>query len=441
MFQGLTSKLQKLAALLPSRKYLTEDNIAAAVREVRLALLEADVQYQVASRFVKRVKERILGGALLKGVRPGEQFIELIHEELVSLMGSQESVLSLQGPLSSIMVCGLQGAGKTTTVAKLGRYIVKHFPRKKILTVACDLQRPGAVQQLRVLSEKAGLDLFSLDHERDPLVVAEKAFSYAKERGYQVVLFDTAGRLHLDEDLMEELAILKKKVTPQEVLFVANATLGQDAVNTVLEFDRKVGITGSILTMLDGDARAGCALSIFDVTGKPLKFEGVGEAIEDLQLFHPKSMADRILGMGDVVNLVKKAKEHFDEEQSLEMKEKLLTASFTYTDYLKQMGRLKKMGSLSGLLKMIPQVGSLFDTDVSDGQFRQMEALIYSMTPDERSEKVELCIARKKRIAKGSGVPFDQVGRLVNNFKQAKKLFKDMPSMKKKLKGMEIFPK
>jgi len=438
MFQGLTDKLQSVFSALRGRKVLTEENISDAVRQVRLALLDADVNYGVAGDFVKRVREKTLGSAVLKSVSPDQQFIKLVHEELVDFMGLEEAPLDLNGKLSVVMLCGLQGSGKTTSCAKLAAYIAKHEKHKRVLMTACDLQRPAAVEQLQKLGQGIGVSVFTIPGETKPLKVARKAVEMAKEQGYDVLLVDTAGRLHLDEELMAELEELKRELTPREVLFVANATTGQDAVRTAAEFDKRVQITGSILTMLDGNARAGAAISIREVTGKPLKFEGIGEKVADFQLFNPRSMADRILGMGDVINLVKKAQEAYDEEQSEELEAKLRKASFTYEDYLKQMSMMRKMGSFKSLIKMLPGMGDLGNLDVSEKEFGKLEAMILSMTPEERQEKHELTFSRRKRIGSGSGVHIDDVNRMVKGFKRVKQLFKSMPNMKAQAKKMGL---
>ncbi len=440
MFGALTDKLHNLFANLRGKKSLTEDNIADAVREVRLALLDADVNFSVVSAFVKRVKEKAVGDTVLKSVTPGQQFTKLIHDELIALMGSEESPLDLNAKLSVILLTGLQGSGKTTTAAKLAAYIGKTAKGKKVLLAACDLQRPAAIDQLKKLGADIGVPVFHEAGETNPLKMAKKALEAAEKGGFDVLIVDTAGRLHIDEGLMQELEEIRKALSPREVLFVANATTGQDAVKTAAEFDKRVQITGTILTMLDGNARAGAAISIAEVTHKPLKFEGIGEKVGDFQLFNPRSMADRILGMGDVINLVKKAEENYSEEESRELEKKLKKASFTYEDYLKQMGMVKKMGSFKSLLRMLPGMGSFGDLDFSDTEFNKMEAIIYSMTPDERRETVELEHGRRKRIAKGSGVPVDDVNRLVKNFKRVKQLFKNMPDMKAQAKKMGGMP-
>jgi len=434
MFGALTQKLQNLFSNLAGKKTLTEDNIADAVREVRLALLDADVNYSVTSDFVKRVKEKVLGDSVVKSVKPGDQFIKIVHDELVALMGDGEPTLDLNGKVSVIMLCGLQGSGKTTTCAKLAAYLGKTQKHKKVLMAACDLQRPAAILQLKKLGADNGIAVFADESEKNPVKVATRALEKAKLEGYDVLIIDTAGRLHLDELLMAELEEIRAILEPREILFVANAATGQDAVKTAAEFDKRVQISGTILTMLDSNARAGAAISIREVTKRPLKFEGIGEKIGDFQLFSPRSMADRILGMGDVINLVRKAEEAFDEKESLAMEKKLRKASFTYEDYLKQMGMMKKMGSFKSILKMMPGLGSMGDFDFSDKEFGKMEAIILSMTPAERQEKVELEHSRKRRIAKGSGVHIDDVNRVVKSFKKLKLLLKGMPDMSSKKK-------
>ena len=430
MFGSLTEKLQNLFGSLSGKKALTEESISDAVRQVRLALLEADVNYAVTSEFIKRVKEKAIGSDRLKSVGAGEQFIKLVHDELIALMGGEEVDLDLNGKISVVMVCGLQGSGKTTTCAKLAAFIGKREKHKKVLLAACDLQRPAAVEQLKKLGADHHLAVFALEGEKDPLTVAKAAREMAAREGYDVLIVDTAGRLHLDEDLMEQIAQMKRALEPREVLFVANSAGGQDAVKVAAAFDAKVALTGTVLTMLDSNARAGAAISIREVTKKPLKFEGVGERIADLQVFSPRSMADRILGMGDVVNLVKRAQDVFDEKESIELEKKLKKATFTYEDYLKQMGMVRKMGSFKSLLKMVPGFSNLGNLEFSEREFNRLEAMIRSMTPAERQEKVELEHSRRKRIAGGSGVALDDVNRMVKGFKKLKQLFKNMPDVK-----------
>lgn len=437
MFGSLTDKFRELTEKLSRNRTLTEENIADAVKTVRLALLDADVNYSITSQFVKKIKEKALGEEKLKGASAGDQFIAIVHDELVSLMGGGEGKLNLQSSVTKILLCGLQGSGKTTHAAKLAYYLKSKMGKKPLL-VALDLQRPAAVEQLRVLGEKIEVPVFALNGETNPVKVAKAALL---EDSYDVVIFDTAGRLHIDDDLMKELQKVKEIVNPSEVLFVANAAAGQDAVKTAKEFDERIGITGSILTMLDGTTRAGAALSIREVTGKPLLFEGVGEKVQDLQVFNPQSMADRILGMGDVINLVKKAEEQFSEEENEKFEKKLRKASFTYDDYLKQFSGIKKMGSLKSLLKMLPGIDGSFDFDQSEKEFKQMEAIILSMTQSERDGLSELIPSRRRRIADGSGTKIGDVNRLVKGFKQLKKMAKSMPGLKKKFQNSEMHNK
>lgn len=426
MFGSLTEKFQSITQSLFREKTLSEDSIAKAVREVRMALLDADVNFKVASKFVKKVKEKAIGTETTKGIKAGDQFIDIVHEELTDLMGKEEAEFSIKPP-SKILLCGLQGSGKTTQAAKLAHWIQKNH-KLKPLVVACDLQRPAAVLQLKTLAEQVGADFFTIEGEKNPAVVAKKALA----EGADVTIFDTAGRLHIDDDLMRELEEVKNIVQPDKVLFVANAGAGQSAVETAEAFDQRVGITGVILTMLDGAARAGAAISIREVTGKPLIFEGVGERIEDLRLFHPRSMADRILGMGDIINLVKSAKEQFDEEETEKLEKKLKKANFTFDDYLKQMKAIQRMGPFKNILKMMPGVSDSAMMESSEENFYRIQAIIQSMTAGERRCRDELVPSRKRRIAKGSGSTMDDVNRLVKGFKQLKKISKDMPKLQKK---------
>lgn len=430
MFGALTEKLTQVFSGLAHKKKLTEENISEAVREVRLALLEADVNYGVTKTFIKRVKEQAVGDQLIKSVTPGQQFIKIVHDELVALMGENEAELSLKNQPSVILLCGLQGSGKTTHCVKLAKFLKGKEYQKKALLAACDLQRPAAVQQLETLAGQAGVSFFSLPGEKNPVKVARAALEKAKTESFDVLIIDTAGRLHIDDALMQELEAIKSATQPDEILFVANATTGQDAVKIAHEFNERMEITGTILTMLDGNARAGAAISIREVTNKPLKFEGVGEKIDDLHLFNPTSMADRILGMGDTINLVKKAQEHLDDDAAKNLEQKIRKATFTYDDYLTQMQMVKKMGSIKSLMKMMPGMGALTDLDLSDEGFFKIEAIILSMTPAERQERTELVMGRRKRIARGSGTQIEDVNKLIKSFKQAKQFFKNMPSMK-----------
>jgi len=430
MFGSLTEKFQQMFSGLLGKKSLSEGNIADAVREVRLALLDADVNYAVVSQFVKKVKEKALGEAVIKSVDPGEQFIKIVHEELILLMGSDVKGLELKKAPAVILLCGLQGSGKTTHAAKLAAFLKKKPHNKRVLLAACDLQRPAAIDQLKKLASSIETPVFSLEGEKSAVRVAKEALSKASKEDFDVLILDTAGRLHIDLELMEELQEIKRATEPQEILFVASAATGQDAVKTAMEFDRLIAITGTILTMLDGSARAGAAISICEVTKKPLKFEGIGEKIEDLQPFNPESMADRILGMGDVINLVRKAEEHIDEKEKEALEKKILKATFTYNDYLKQMGMMRKLGSFKGLLKMMPGVPNMDEINIDEKEFDRMEAMIRSMTPSEREERVELVPSRRRRIADGSGSKVDDVNRMVKGFKRVKQFCKEMPQLK-----------
>lgn len=430
MLGALTTKLQGVFSTLTGKKRLTEENISEAVNNVRLALLEADVNYSVTKTFVKQIKEKALGEQVLKSVTPGEQFIKIVHDELVALMGGSEEGLRLSGQPAVVMLCGLQGSGKTTQCAKLAKYLKKKGEAKNPLLAACDLQRPAAIDQLQTLGQQIGVPVFYLPGEKDPIRVAKEALKQAKEGKHDVLIVDTAGRLHIDDELMAQLEKMKEVLQPQEILFVANATTGQDAVNVATEFNKRMAVTGSILTMLDGNTRGGAAISIREVTGKPLKFEGIGERLDDMQVFNPDSMADRILGMGDTINLVKKAQEHMDEAEAQKLEQKIRSATFTYDDYLKQIQTVKKMGSIKSLLGMLPGMGQMPAMDFDEKEFFKVEAMILSMTSDERTEKCELTTSRRKRVAGGSGTKIEDMNKLVKSFKQAKQFFKNMPNMK-----------
>lgn len=433
MFGSLSEKLGSIFSSLVGKKKLTEENISDAVREVRLALLDADVNYTVTKQFIKRVKEKALGDEVVHSVTPGQQFVKILHDELAALMGGGEAKLELKGRPAILMLCGLQGSGKTTQAAKLAKYLMKE--KKRLALAACDLARPAAVEQLKTLGSQLEVSVYSIEGEKRAEKVANFAVKQAQRENVDVLILDTAGRLHIDEELMAELGRIKRSVKPCEVLFVANAATGQDAVTTARAFEEKLGITGSILTMLDGDTRGGAAISIREVTGKPLKFEGIGERIDDLQLFNADSMADRILGMGDTINLVKQAQEHISEQEAAEMEEKMRKASFTYEDYLKQIQAVKKMGSFGKLMKMIPGASRLPDFEEKEKEFFKIEAMILSMTPRERCERDELSMGRTKRVAKGSGTTIADVNKLKKSFKQAKQFFKS-GSNKKRLEKM-----
>ena len=438
MFDSLTQKFQGIIASLKGKKTLTEDNITDAVRQVRMALLDADVNYSVAGSFVKRIQEKALGKDILKAVSASEQFIKLVHDELVLFMGQQENPIALQEKLTVIMLCGLQGSGKTTQCAKLAYYLKKKYTNRKVLLAACDLQRPAAVEQLKKLAAAIEVPVITLSQEIDPVKVAKSAKEKAVSEGFDVLIIDTAGRLHIDEELMQQLIEIKQTVKPQEILFVASAATGQDAVKTAIEFDKHVQITGTILTMLDGSSRAGAAISIQEVTKKPLKFEGIGEKVSDLQLFNPHSMADRILGMGDVINFVRRAEEVTSKEEAEALEKKMLKGSFTYADLLKQMKLINSMGPLKSLLKMFPGGAELANMDFDEKEFIRRSAIISSMTEKERLEKVELVPSRRRRIADGSGNSIDEVNRMIKEHKRLKQVFKDMPNLQQKMAKNKI---
>ncbi|MEG0287174.1 MAG: signal recognition particle protein [Victivallaceae bacterium] len=436
MFASLTKRLVGVAGSLARVYRVSEKDVSDAIREVRLSLLDADVNYTVVKEFISEVKEKALVIGGIKGVSAGDRFIEILHEELVSLMTTEGGDLAIASKKPSVyLLCGLQGSGKTTSCAKLAFFLKEEKRIEKILLVPCDLKRPGAVEQLRILSEKAGVSFYNPD-SADPVLVSENAKRYAIREGFDAVLFDTAGRLHADEPLMNELKGIKSRVNPDEVLFVANAALGQDAAISSEAFDRGIGLTGFVLTMLDGDARAGASLSMIRLTGKPIKLEGSGEKIQDLRLFSAESMADRILGKGDTVNFVREAKKLVNEEEANAMAEKIRRASFDYNDYLKQIALFRKMGPFKKLMRMLPgNEVSDFDLEESEKKFMRTEAIIFSMTPDERVEKVDLCISRIKRIASGSGASIGDINKLKKQMKQAKEFFKDMN--KEKMEKLE----
>lgn len=430
MFGALTDKFQSIFSRFRSQKKLTEENISEAVNEVRLALLEADVQYAVAKTFILRVKEKALGNKIVESVDAHQQFVKIVHDELVALMGTNEEELQFSKKPARLMLCGLQGSGKTTQAVKLATFLKKKGRYKSPCVVACDLQRPAAKEQLRSLAASASINFCGLDSTQNPVEVAKYALSQAASMGWDLLLFDTAGRLHIDDELMVEIQKLKELILPDEILFVANAATGQDAVKAAKAFNDRLQLTGSILTMLDGTSRSGAAISIREVTGMPIKFEGVGEKVDDIQVFNPTSMADRILGMGDTINLVRRAEEHFDEKQAKELEHKLKKASFSYDDYLKQLQTVKKMGSFKSLLGMLPGMSQLKELNFDDREFGKVEAIILSMTPAERQELCELSVPRRKRIARGSGTTIDDVNRLHKSFRQAKQFFKNIPNMK-----------
>lgn len=431
-FESLTDKLQNVFKNLRKKGRLTEADVKAALKEVKMALLEADVSFKVVKQFMKSVQERAVGADVMSGLNPGQMVIKIVNEELVNLMGSETAELALKpgSEITIIMMAGLQGAGKTTTTAKLAGKL-KSKGRKPLLA-ACDVYRPAAITQLQVNGEKQGVEVFSMGDKQRPVDIAKAAYEHAKKEKFNVLILDTAGRLHIDEDMMKELADIKEAIEVDQTVLVVDAMTGQDAVNVAETFGDKVGIDGVILTKLDGDARGGAALSIRAITGKPILFVGMGEKLSDLEQFYPDRMASRILGMGDVMSLIEKAQANLDEEKAKEMEQKFRKNSFGFDDYLDSMNQMKNMGGLSSVLNMIPGMGSQIkdiDSMVDEKDMARKEAMILSMTPRERSHPEILNPSRKARIAKGAGVDMAEVNRLVKQFEQAKKMMKQMPGL------------
>ena len=430
-FDNLSDKLQNVFKNLKKKGKLSEKDVKAALRELKLALLEADVNFRVVKKFIKSVQERAIGTEVLESLTPGQSVIKIVNEELVELMGSTNTELTFSSKgITVYMMVGLQGAGKTTTTAKIAGQLKKKG--KKPLLVACDIYRPAAIKQLQVVGEQQGVDVFTMGDQHKPVNIAKAALEYADKNDKDVVIVDTAGRLHIDESMMDELVEVKQAIKPNEILLVVDAMTGQDAVTVAENFNQKIGIDGVILTKLDGDTRGGAALSIRAVTEKPIKFVGMGEKLSDLEPFHPDRQASRILGMGDVLTLIEKAQEGIDEKKAKEMEQNLMKGEFTFDDYLEQMQQVKKMGNLSQLMGMIPGVGQqLKDVDIDEKQLDKVEAIIYSMTKEERANPSILNPSRKKRIAKGSGRPLQEVNRLVKQQDQAKKMMKQFSGMMK----------
>ena len=430
-FESLTDKLQNVFKNLRKKGRLTEADVKAALKEVKMALLEADVSFKVVKQFMKSVQERAVGADVMSGLNPGQMVIKIVNEELVNLMGSETAELALKpgSEITVIMMAGLQGAGKTTTAKLAGK--LKSKGRKPLLA-ACDVYRPAAITQLQVNGEKQGVEVFSMGDKQRPVDIAKAAYEHAKKEKFNVLILDTAGRLHIDEDMMKELADIKEAIEVDQTVLVVDAMTGQDAVNVAETFGDKVGIDGVILTKLDGDARGGAALSIRAITGKPILFVGMGEKLSDLEQFYPDRMASRILGMGDVMSLIEKAQANLDEEKAKEMEQKFRKNSFGFDDYLESMNQMKNMGGLSSVLNMIPGMGSQIkdiDSMVDEKDMARKEAMILSMTPRERSHPEILNPSRKARIAKGAGVDMAEVNRLVKQFEQAKKMMKQMPGL------------
>ena len=430
-FESLTDKLQNVFKNLRSKGRLTEEDVKTALKEVKMALLEADVNFKVVKQFVKSVEERAVGADVLSGLNPGQMVIKIVNEEMVSLMGSETTEITMQPgkAVTVIMMCGLQGAGKTTTTAKIaGKMKLKG---KKPLLVACDVYRPAAIKQLQVNGEKQQVDVFSMGENHKPVNIAKAAIEHAQKNGHNVVILDTAGRLHIDEEMMAELIEIKENVDVHQTLLVVDAMTGQDAVNVAKDFDEKVGVDGVILSKMDGDSRGGAALSIKAVTGKPILFIGMGEKLSDLEQFYPDRMANRILGMGDVLTLIEKAQQNLDidEDKEKEMAARMKKGKFDFEDYLESMKQMRNMGGLSGILSMMPGMGKQMadiESAVDEKQLARMEAIVLSMTPEERQNPKLLNPGRKGRIAKGAGVDIAVVNRFIKQFEQSQKMMKQI---------------
>ena len=429
-FDNLSDKLQSVFKNLRNKGRLTEADVKAALREVRMALLEADVNFKVVKEFIDSVHERAIGQDVLNSLTPGQMVIKIVNEELVKLLGEETVEISLKSSseVTVIMMCGLQGAGKTTTAVKLAGKL-KSKGRKPLL-VACDIYRPAAIDQLKVNGEKLGINVFSMGDKHKPLDIAKGAMEHAHKNAYNVVILDTAGRLHIDEDMMEELGGIKENIDVHQTVLVVDSMTGQDAVNVAESFHERLEIDGVILTKLDGDSRGGAALSIREVTGRPILYVGMGEKLSDLEQFYPDRMASRILGMGDVLTLIDKAEEAFDEEKAKEMERKFKKAEFDFNDFLEQMNQIKKMGGISDILSMLPGAGAqLKDVDIDEGALDKTEAIIFSMTEEERARPDIINLSRRKRIATGAGVELSAVNSLVKQFEQSRKMIKQFSGM------------
>jgi signal recognition particle subunit SRP54 len=426
MFDNLTDRLDRAFKLLKGQGHITEINVAETLKDVRKALLDADVSFKIAKTFTETVKEKALGLNVLTAVSPGQLMVKIVHQELTTLMGETQHDINLKGSPAIVLIAGLQGSGKTTFSAKLANFLSSKRS-KKVLLVACDVYRPAAIEQLKVLGSQVGVEVFTDESSKDPVAIARKAITHAKTMGHAVVIVDTAGRLAIDQQMMDEIAALKKNLNPQETLFVVDAMTGQDAVNTAKAFNDKLNFDGVVLTKLDGDTRGGAALTIRSVVEKPIKFVGVGEKMDALDLFYPKRMADRILGMGDIVSLVEKAQEQFDKDEAIKLQKKIAKNQFNFDDFLKQLQQIKKMGNVKDLMGMIPGMGkALKDIDLEDDAFSSIEAIIYSMTPHERQNPAILNGSRRKRIAMGSGTDIQEVNRLIKQFDDTRKMMKMM---------------
>ena len=435
MFENLTDKFERAFKVLKGHGQITEINVAETLKEVRRALLDADVNFKTAKDFTTRVKDKAMGQNVLTAISPGQLMVKICHEELVELMGGNESEINIQGNPGIVLMSGLQGSGKTTFSGKLASFL-KTKKNKKPLLVACDVYRPAAIDQLHVLGEQLGIEVFSNKEEKDPVKIATEAVNYARSKGFNVVIVDTAGRLAVDEAMMGEIERVKKALNPSETLFVVDSMTGQDAVNTAKAFNDRIDFDGVVLTKLDGDTRGGAALTIKSVVDKPIKFVGTGEKMDALDVFYPKRMADRILGMGDVVSLVERAQEQFNEEEARKLQKRIQKDQFDFNDFLGQIQQIKKMGNVKDLMGMIPGMGkAMKDVDIQDDAFKHIEAIIYSMTPKERANPSMINGSRKNRIAQGSGTNIVEVNKLLKQFDDTKKMMK-MMSNPKNMMGM-----
>ena len=439
MFENLSERLERSFKILKGQGKITELNVAETLKEVRRSLLDADVNYKIAKDFTNRVKEKALGMNVLTAVKPGQMMVKIVHDELAELMGGKNVEVDIKGNPAIILMSGLQGSGKTTFSGKFAN-LLKNKKGKKPLLVACDVYRPAAIEQLKVLGEQIQVPVYSDETTKDPVRIALDAIKQAKAKGYDVVIVDTAGRLAIDEQMMNEIAAIKEAIHPNETLFVVDAMTGQDAVNTAREFNERLDFNGVILTKLDGDTRGGAALSIRTVVNKPIKYVGTGEKLEALDAFHPERMADRILGMGDIVSLVEMAQEQFDAEEAKKLQKKISRNQFNFNDFLSQIQQIKKMGNIKDLASMIPGVGkALKDIDIDDDAFKGVEAIIYSMTAAEREDPALINGSRRKRIAEGSGTTVQDVNRLLKQFEESKKMMKMLSGggkLMRKMPGM-----
>lgn len=436
MFENLSERLERSFKILKGQGKITELNVAETLKEVRRSLLDADVNYKIAKDFTNRVKEKALGMNVLTAVKPGQMMVKIVHDELAELMGGHNVEIDIKGNPAIILMSGLQGSGKTTFSGKFAN-LLKTKKGKKPLLVACDVYRPAAIEQLKVLGEQIGVPVYSDETSENPVKIARDAIQYARTNGNDVVIVDTAGRLAIDEQMMNEIAAIKEAIRPNETLFVVDAMTGQDAVNTAREFNERLDFNGVILTKLDGDTRGGAALSIRTVVNKPIKYVGTGEKLEALDAFHPERMADRILGMGDIVSLVEKAQEQFDAEEAKKLQKKISRNQFNFNDFLSQIQQIKKMGNIKDLASMIPGVGkALKDVDIDDDAFKGVEAIIHSMTAQERENPDIINGSRRMRIAKGSGTTVQEVNRLLKQFEESKKMMKMLSGGNKLMRKM-----